>query len=222
MGLVCVHYDSGGAFCECNRRSAFNVTSCSCQTVAPCPENVSSNMCYNGLACKLPGCPCTDLENTLYVAQGRFCVLPSSGDDGDAWGVTDGETARRNQVLGIVLGTLVAMALIAVAAYALITDVKLLTMICGCCDRGEYECDDQKDGEDREEHHVTAWDLPSMDYLSEEQTMKYLRTHHRHQHPDENCSGEGGSLPESERDHENAERVNVAYVHDDGEHPRDV
>ena len=25
--------------------------------------------------------------------------------------------------------------------------------------------------------HVAAWDLPSLDYLSEEQTLKYLRKH---------------------------------------------
>ena len=30
--------------------------------------------------------------------------------------------------------------------------------------------------------HVAAWDLPSLDYLSEEQTLKYLRKHEEDVH----------------------------------------
>ncbi len=50
-----------------------------------------------------------------------------------------------------------------------------------CFDRGEYECDDERNSRevtDANGEHVAAWELPSLDYLSEEQTMKYLRTHH--------------------------------------------
>ncbi len=62
--------------------------------------------------------------------------------------------------------------------------------------------------------HIAAWDLPSLDYLSEEQTMKYLKKHEeellKRQHSYEASTASvgssaattpspSGSLPESER-----------------------
>ena len=35
----------------------------------------------------------------------------------------------------------------------------------------------ESDGNSNMTKHVAAWDLPSLDYLSEEQTLKYLRKH---------------------------------------------
>ena len=90
--------------------------------------------------------------------------------------------------------------------------------------------DSSQDGGER---HVAAWDLPSLDYLSEEQTLKYLRNHERrithhqhHQHqPDipstsdssSTSAGEAASsLPESDsRDLNNRGMENRAFVVDD-------
>ncbi len=60
-----------------------------------------------------------------------------------------------------------------------------------CCDRGEYECDEPPRPSEKAQNggsnasHVAAWELPSLDYLSEEQTMKYLRTHHSSPHQEQ-------------------------------------
>ena len=40
--------------------------------------------------------------------------------------------------------------------------------------RGDYVCDDIVPGNRQNQPHVAAWDAPGMDFLSEEQTLKYL------------------------------------------------
>lgn len=92
------------------------------------------------------------------------------------------------------------------------------------CKKGDYECEDQKGSSPHStggETHVAAWDLPSLDYLSEEQTMKYLKRHHRDSNGDleveESRSPSQGSssLPESERQPINSHHINRAYVSED-------
>jgi hypothetical protein len=40
-----------------------------------------------------------------------------------------------------------------------------------------HSISESADGNSNMTKHVAAWDLPSLDYLSEEQTLKYLRKH---------------------------------------------
>ena len=50
----------------------------------------------------------------------------------------------------------------------------LITILCLLPKRGDYVCDDIVPGNRQNQPHVAAWDAPSMDFLSEEQTLKYL------------------------------------------------
>ena len=50
----------------------------------------------------------------------------------------------------------------------------LITILCLLPKRGDYVCDDIVPGNRQNQPHVAAWDAPGMDFLSEEQTLKYL------------------------------------------------
>jgi len=137
-----------------------------------------------------------------------------------------GSGVGRFTAVAVILFVFVALAAAAVVIYLLVVQRF------ACCDRGEYECDGvqsvkARDDDEDDEDHVAAWDLPSLDYLSEEQTMKYLRRHRedQQQHRRDEQAGEDaevirvadvdrpsptssssssshgvGSLPESDRD----------------------
>ena len=128
----------------------------------------------------------------------------------------------------VIIAVCICIAVLAVGGYVISEDFT--------CNRGDYKCDDQKicaapaPGAARDgETHVAAWDLPSLDYLSEEQTMKYLKNARRDLHRDDNSEEDSngtspspsGSLPECEQtsgsggNRARYERVNRAFVHDE-------
>ena len=126
-------------------------------------------------------------------------------------------------IVVVIIAVCICIAVLAVGGYVISEDFT--------CNRGDYKCDDQKicappaSGGEQEggETHVAAWDLPSLDYLSEEQTMKYLKNarHMPREDSEEDSStspSPSGSLPECEQTSSNRgryERVNRAFVHDE-------
>ena len=56
----------------------------------------------------------------------------------------------------------------------------------------------ESDGNSNMTKHVAAWDLPSLDYLSEEQTLKYLRKHEEDvQRREQQNNNQGSAVPRS-------------------------
>jgi hypothetical protein len=202
-GLSCVKdKDLRSSFCECPHFSAFNMSSCACQQAKLCLAVVSetratpllgvtagdSSGCYSGMACVDQKCSCGDLRRTLFEPLGRFCVLPGGPGDvagGDALG--SDSTGRGFLIALCVIGSLVALAVLAIAAYMLIGGL--------ACSKGDYECDSpsakqfEQSNLARSQSHVAAWNLPSLDYLSEEHTLKYIRQQ-QPTRPDSRASGE--------------------------------
>lgn len=199
--------------------------------------------CHNGMACADGSCSCSDLSESLFEPQSRLCVLPRSVEAiasenaaSEAAAAGGASSTSSMTVVLVILFLCVVLAAIAVGVYVMTENMT--------CARGEYECDDPKERMAHEaasmglesrsrskvpegqtvlsrDAHVAAWDLPSLDYLSEEQTMKYLRRHHKNledgsststsdsevRHEGDSPVPSSGSLPESERQ----QHVNRAF-----------
>ena len=127
-------------------------------------------------------------------------------------------------IVVVIVAVCICIAVLAVGGYVISEDFT--------CNRGDYKCDDHKvcaapasGSEPEGETHVAAWDLPSLDYLSEEQTMKYLKNARGQisREDSEEDSGSSpspsGSLPECEQSSSSGrpryDLVNRAYVHDE-------
>ena len=214
-GFVCVHYANGKGYCECPIKFAYNATSCHCQRAKPCPYD-NESICHGGMRCADQKCTCGDLSRTLFEPLGRFCVLPS--DENDVIVTAEQQQSEKTFMIVLcVVGAFVCLAILAIVVYAVTENVT--------CAKGDYECEDEK--QDGTEEHIAAWDMPSLDYLSEEQTMKYLKRHHHNNDAyldDEDDlnhevsptpSGSGGSLPESDQVHSKKEHINMGFVHED-------
>lgn len=125
-------------------------------------------------------CSCKSLETKLMEPHSQFCVEASSANataNRKAAALADASSAGSGLTTMLVI-----ICLISVVILVLVT-LMLLQVCQGLCDRGQYVCDEAKaaGGEQRPpareettDSHVAAWDLPGLDYLSEEQTMKYL------------------------------------------------
>ena len=88
--------------------------------------------------------------------------------------------------------------------------------------RGDYVCDDIVPGNRQNQPHVAAWDAPGMDFLSEEQTLKYLNrsnsTEQNLKSPSVATTAElvdeapspSGSLPECEQNQSSSSRIKLS------------
>lgn len=152
--------------CDCPPYTALNLTSCSCQQASLCltPALISSetdNMTecteHNGRRCEDPYCSCfssPDFRSLLVDPTSLFCVLPAGPED-----LLLG--AGANSIGLAVLGALIGFLAVVLVAVFIVATYKNCV-----CERGDYKCD-APDG-DIPEHHIAAWDHPSMDYVSKD------------------------------------------------------
>ncbi len=138
------------------------------------------------MKCQDRKCSCKHLDHLdkttgkskkLYEPHGGFCVLPRMSHFGIN-SITSGPVNSERSASGpevIVVGLLaaiLALGLIGLAAYVISarrSDIDL-------CARGDYivDTDTNPPGNRQNQPHVAAWDAPGMDFLSEEQTLKYV------------------------------------------------
>jgi len=166
----CLHKQTGMRCsvgrCDCPPYAALNLTSCACQAASHCdPSEITESetgemtRCteHNGRRCADSFCSCfssPDFTDLLVDPTSLFCVLAGGPDEP---GLGEGGNSIGLAVLGALIGFL-AVVLIAVFIVATYKNC--------VCDRGDYKCDDP-DG-NLPEHHIAAWDHPSMDYISKD------------------------------------------------------
>jgi len=148
--------------CACPHYFAFNVTSCSCQLAAQCSqekeEQEEEEECveHNGRKCEDRYCSCyssTDYTSLLVDPSSLFCVLPT---DQPYTLVPRGAGAGS---LGLaVLGALLGFVSVVLLAVLIVVAYKHCT-----CEKGDYHCES---AQDIPEHHIAAWDHPSLDYVN--------------------------------------------------------
>ena len=129
-------------------------------------------------------CSCNNFETLLFEPQGQFCVQKKTTDTVNQY-PHNPNTAATSNYNGSVVAIVVLIALITIGLLALCIYTASRK---GLCDRGQYVCDEKQKTagkpnagqphKDDKMVHVAAWDLPGLDVLTEEQTMKYL---HREQ-----------------------------------------
>lgn len=203
-GFKCREYTHGLKFCDCPYGMAYNAMSCKCQYAKICPSNNKNNSttekpysCHNGLMCPHENCLCKDqdLNRVLYEPHGKFCVSASSNPNGDFRNLSSGANGEDNTTLIVICTILILVVLLSIMGYYIRKNMT--------CEKGDYKCEESEDAirRDQDEHHVAAWDLPSLDYLTEEEAMKYIKK--------ERSSPDGGSLPEYEQSH-----INAGYISD--------
>ena len=132
--------------------------------------------CHKGMKCHDHKCSCKHLEERLFEPHGGFCVLPRTTHFGidfiDSTGRHDDSSKGPEVIVVGLLGAILGVGLVAIAIYVISArrdDIDL-------CAKGDYivDADSNPPGNRRNQPHVAAWDAPGMDFLSEEQTMKYL------------------------------------------------
>ena len=141
--------------------------------------------CRKGMKCSDQFCRCSSFDNHLIDPHSQACVEKRTTDaTNDFQRATQATSLSPSVTAIIVLACLISVLMIILAVSMFVQGYK------GMCDRGQYECDEEerdkraKSGGGRvggpgqprfgNTVHVAAWDLPGLDYLSEEQTMKYL------------------------------------------------
>eukprot|EP00096_Caligus_rogercresseyi_P011937 TRINITY_DN4851_c0_g1_i1.p1 TRINITY_DN4851_c0_g1~~TRINITY_DN4851_c0_g1_i1.p1 ORF type:complete len:287 (-),score=79.11 TRINITY_DN4851_c0_g1_i1:387-1247(-) len=206
-GLYCRQFSSGG-FCDCPLGHAYDPRICGCRQAEPCR---GGPYCHNEMRCPNRRCSCQGGalgENVLFEPHGRLCVLPreeSSEADFEAY-FHPGSTSSLS---GASIGLLIASSLVLLLILSAIT-FRYIRRGSLTCKKGDYDCEDDPlpgggSGPLRrnDEVHVAAWDLPSMDYLTEEEAaLKYISK-------ERVCPDEGSSLPECEQSH-----INAGYISD--------
>ena len=141
-------------------------------------------------------CSCSNFEKVLFEPHGQFCVEKKTTNTMNQFPFIQAQTSESGFLTAVII--LAAVASIGLLAFCVYLSSHSLRN--GLCDRGQYICDEdskeksakiRRSGECQPRNqdkmvHVAAWDLPGLDVLTEEQTMKYL---HREQ---QRQSGENG------------------------------
>ena len=156
---------------------------------------------------------------SLYEPQTRLCLRPKTEEDelnkAEASRYAR-DAAEANKGWWTAFGIILVSFFVVAGGLVIYAFFDKLT-----CNRGDYECDESRDVVDeRRNHvgengeggakHVAAWELPSLDYLSEEQTMKYLKQQHGQ-------TQNGQVLNEAAAVINGGGQVNVSYIDDQDE-----
>lgn len=159
------------SLCDCPKGQAYNPLSCKCELAQPCYE---SPYCLNGKRCGERFCQCDSFVNKLIDPHSQMCVEKLNATDiaGSGRSATTGGGAEFTTAV-------VFLCLISIVLVVLVGIMLSQGPLQGFCDQGQYVCDDVKvtptnRNTTNTDNHVAAWELPGLDYLSEEQTMKYL------------------------------------------------
>jgi len=180
--MICSNHsissETSNKYCSCPHGYAYSTIECRCKPAELCWE--TNGDCYKGMKCQEPKCSCHNLERLLYEIHGGFCIEPRSTHL-DTDHLTSAKDSQENQLSGAsgpeivivsILAAIVILGLIAIGLYILSVKRKDIDF----CARGDYVCDNDTltPGNRANQPHVAAWDAPGMDFLSEEQTLKYL------------------------------------------------
>lgn len=182
-GMVCTNYSnlqSSVKYCNCPPGYAYNTNDCKCEPAELCWSNTDT--CHKGMKCQDEKCSCKNLESIgriLYEIHGGFCVQPRSTHfginhyAGAKVGLSPNDTKDQAEIVIVaILAAILILGLISLAIYVFSLKRKDIDF----CARGDYVCDSDtiSPGNRQNQPHVAAWDAPGMDFLSEEQTLKYL------------------------------------------------
>ena len=154
------------------------------------------------MKCMDQKCSCSNFEKVLFEPHGQFCVEKKTTNTVNQFPVTHTQTSDSGFLTAIIiLAAVVSIGLLAFCVYLSSHSIRD-----GLCDRGQYICDeDSKEksakarrsdaGQPRKQDkmvHVAAWELPGLDVLTEEQTMKYLHREQQRQLGENNVQDHNG------------------------------
>jgi len=194
--------------CDCPPYQAFNLTSCSCQGTAQCPdgrEEGEEEECteHNGRKCEDRYCSCyssIDYSSLLVDPSSLFCLLP--GDQVSLAPRGSGAGSLGLAVLGALLG------FVSVVVGAVV--VVMLYKHC-VCQKGDYACENPVD---IPEEHIAAWDHPSLDYINrDDEDIVFTLCH-----ASDNVRMSNAStiyVMDDETPHYNLDHDNMAYVEEE-------
>jgi len=235
--MICSNHSISSAnskYCSCPPGYAYSTVECRCKPAELCWS--SEDYCHKGMKCSENRCSCHNLDNLLYEIHGGFCVEQRTTHFGidhltSALDSEESLPSGPEVVIVSILAALVILGLIAIGLYILSVKRKDIDF----CARGDYVCDNDTltPGNRANQPHVAAWDAPGMDFLSEEQTLKYLNRSNSIEVATKSPSvattaelvdeapSPSGSLPECEqgRSHERQSRLHQIQVETNFENP---
>jgi len=235
--MICSNHSISSAnskYCSCPQGYAYSTVECRCKPAELCWS--SEDYCHKGMKCSEKRCSCHNLDNLLYEIHGGFCVEQRTTHFGidhltSALDSEESLPSGPEVVIVSILAALVILGLIAIGLYILSVKRKDIDF----CARGDYVCDNDTltPGNRANQPHVAAWDAPGMDFLSEEQTLKYLNRSNSIEVATKSPSvattaelvdeapSPSGSLPECEqgRSHERQSRLHQIQVETNFENP---
>ena len=136
-------------------------------------------------------CSCSNFEKVLIEPHGQFCVEKKTTNTVNQFPFAQADTSDGGFLTAIIILACVA----SVFVIGLCIYLSSQSLKNGFFDRGQYVCDENSkekaakarrsgEGQPRTQDktiHVAAWDLPGLDVLTEEQTMKYIQREHQRQ-----------------------------------------
>ena len=136
------------------------------------------------MKCMDERCTCSNFEKVLFEPHGQFCVEKKTTNTLNQFPVVQSQTSQS----GFLIAVIILAAIASIGLLALCVYISSQSLKDGLCDRGQYICDEDSKGKSAKTRgsdagqprnndktiHVAAWDLPGLDVLTEEQTMKYL------------------------------------------------
>ena len=136
-------------------------------------------------------CSCSNFKKVLIEPHGQFCVEKKTSNTINEFPFTQARSSDGGFVTAIIILAIVA----SVFVLGLCIYLSSQSLKNGFFDRGVYKCDEDlkeksakarmsEAGQPRNQDkmvHVAAWELPGLDVLTEEQTMKYLHREHQRQ-----------------------------------------
>jgi hypothetical protein len=143
------------------------------------------------MKCTDAKCSCTNFEKVLLEPHAQFCVEKKTTNRMNHFPFTQTQSSDGGFFTAIII--LAAVASVFVIGLCIYLSSQSLKN--GFFDRGQYVCDEnskEKSAKSRKTDagqpriqetpvHVAAWDLPGLDVLTEEETMKYLHREHQRQ-----------------------------------------
>lgn len=212
-------------YCSCPQGYAYSTTECQCKPAELCWS--SQDPCHKGMKCQDEKCSCRNIENLLYEIHGGFCIEPRTTHFGidHLTSAKDSEKSQQSGpevVIVSILAAIVILGFIGIGLYILSVRRKDIDF----CARGDYVCDNDTltPGNRANQPHVAAWDAPGMDFLSEEQTLKYINRSNSIEVATKSPSiattaelvdeapSPSGSLPECEQSHNRQSRIHQIQV----------
>ena len=143
------------------------------------------------MKCMDDKCSCLNFEKVLIEPHGQFCVEKKTTNTVNQFPFAQSQSSDGGFLTAIIILACVA----SVFVIGLCVYLSSQSLKNGFFDRGQYVCDENTkeksakarrsgEGQPRTQEktiHVAAWDLPGLDVLTEEQTMKYIQREHQRQ-----------------------------------------